>query len=358
MVLRRLKSAAISAARQKWAVEQVLLAAKASHNLGLSAHATFSGALAWPFVYPWPQRPEGLVETAFDELARRWTPILNAFDEAGVDLCYEIHPGEDLHDGITFEMFLERVNNHRRCNILYDPSHFLLQQLDYLQFIDMLSSAYQDVSRQGRRVQPERPAGRLFRIPAVGELRRAFPLAGRRAGGVRCDLLQAVAIRILRLGGTRMGVLSSRTASKARRKAHHLSRLTSSRLPAALSTTSRPAASTRRPTVSCRDWADDPSDFCLGMVGGGEGAFIGAVHRIAARMDDQYEFVAGALSSDPARAHASAAALHIEPGRRYAGFEEMAEREAARPDRIDVVAIVTPNHLHFAAGGRLWVNGS
>jgi sugar phosphate isomerase/epimerase len=125
------------AARQQWAVNQLLLAAKASRNLGLNAHVTFSGALAWPFVYPWPQRPAGLVETAFDELARRWTPILNAFGEAGVDLCYEIHPGEDLHDGITFEMFLERVNNHQRCNILYDPSHFLLQQLDYLQFIDL-----------------------------------------------------------------------------------------------------------------------------------------------------------------------------------------------------------------------------
>ena len=69
----------------------------------------FRAALAWPFVYPWPQRPAGLVETAFDELARRWTPILNAFDEVGVDVCYEIHPGEDLHDGITYEMFLERV---------------------------------------------------------------------------------------------------------------------------------------------------------------------------------------------------------------------------------------------------------
>ena len=86
----------------------------------------------------------------------------------------------------------------------------------------------------------------------------------------------------------------------------------------------------------------------LGMVGGGEGAFIGAVHRIAARLDDQYELVAGALSSDAARAHASAAALHIDPGRSYAGFEEMAEREASRPDGIEVVAIVTPNHLHFA----------
>ncbi len=124
-------------ARQTWAVNQLLLAARASKNLGLTAHVTFSGALLWHTVYPWPQRPEGLVETGFKELAIRWTPILNAFDDAGVDLCYEIHPGEDLHDGITFERFLEATGNHPRCHILYDPSHFVLQQLDYLQFIDI-----------------------------------------------------------------------------------------------------------------------------------------------------------------------------------------------------------------------------
>ncbi len=124
-------------ARQAWAVEQLMLAAKASQNLGLTDHGTFSGSLAWPFIYPWPQRPAGLVETAFDELAKRWRPILDAFDEAGVNLCYEIHPGEDLHDGITFEMFLERVGNHPRCHILYDPSHLILQQLDYRGFLDV-----------------------------------------------------------------------------------------------------------------------------------------------------------------------------------------------------------------------------
>jgi sugar phosphate isomerase/epimerase len=124
-------------ARQEWAVQQLHWAAKASQNLGLTEHATFSGALAWPFLYPFPQRPAGLVEEAFDELARRWTPILNVFDENGVDVCYEIHPGEDLHDGVTYEMFLERVNNHPRANLLYDPSHFVLQQLDYLDYIDI-----------------------------------------------------------------------------------------------------------------------------------------------------------------------------------------------------------------------------
>lgn len=126
--------------RQEWAVEQLLLAARASRNLNLSAHATFSGAFAWHLVYPWPQRPSGVIEEAFAELARRWTPILNAFDQAGVDLCFELHPGEDLHDGATFERFLEAVKSHPRANILYDPSHFVLQQLDYLTFLDIYHS--------------------------------------------------------------------------------------------------------------------------------------------------------------------------------------------------------------------------
>lgn len=122
--------------RQAWAVDQLKYAARASKNLGLTASVTFSGALMWHTVYPWPQRPAGLVDDGFKELARRWTPILNAYDKAGVDLCYEIHPGEDLHDGITFERFYEATGKHSRCNILYDPSHFVLQQLDYLQYID------------------------------------------------------------------------------------------------------------------------------------------------------------------------------------------------------------------------------
>ncbi len=125
------------AARQAWAVDQVKRAAVASRHLGLNAHATFSGALAWPYVYPWPQRPAGLVETAFDELAARWRPILDVFEENGVDVAYEIHPGEDLHDGATFEMFLERVGNHPRANMLYDPSHYVLQALDYVANIDI-----------------------------------------------------------------------------------------------------------------------------------------------------------------------------------------------------------------------------
>jgi sugar phosphate isomerase/epimerase len=129
--------AANPSTRQEWAKGQLLMAAKASRNLGLTAHATFSGALAWPFFYAWPPRSAGLIEEAFAELGRRWTPILNAFDEVGVDLCFELHPGEDLHDGASFERFLAAVKDHRRANILFDPSHFMLQQLDYLAFLDI-----------------------------------------------------------------------------------------------------------------------------------------------------------------------------------------------------------------------------
>lgn len=123
-------------ARTEWAKQQLLYAAQASQNMGLKAAATFSGALLWQMVYPWPQRPAGLVEAGFKELASRWLPILNKYEECGVDLCYELHPGEDLHDGITFERFLESVGGHSRANILYDPSHFVLQCMDYLSFID------------------------------------------------------------------------------------------------------------------------------------------------------------------------------------------------------------------------------
>ena len=124
-------------ARTEWAKSQVKMAGTASQRMGLKAHATFSGALLWPMMYPWPQRPDGLVELGFEELANRWLPLLNHFDECGVDVCYEVHPGEDLHDGVSYEMFLDKVNHHARACLLYDPSHFVLQQLDYLEYIDL-----------------------------------------------------------------------------------------------------------------------------------------------------------------------------------------------------------------------------
>lgn len=123
-------------ARTEWAVEQMKFAAIASRRLGIKAHATFSGSLLWPAVHPWPQQPKGLVEMGFRELADRWLPILNTFEENGVAVCYEVHPVEDIHDGDTFERFLAATGNHKAVNILYDPSHFVLQQLNYIEYID------------------------------------------------------------------------------------------------------------------------------------------------------------------------------------------------------------------------------
>ena len=122
--------------RQKWAVEQMEKAAVASRNLGLDVSVSFTGSLAFPYLYPWPQRPAGLIDEAFAELAKRWKPILNVYEEHGVDIGFEVHPGEDVFDGATFELFLDRLKGHRRCTINYDPSHFVLQCLDYLAFID------------------------------------------------------------------------------------------------------------------------------------------------------------------------------------------------------------------------------
>lgn len=124
-------------ARAEWAAEQMKLAVRASARLGLTDLGTFSGSLAWPYLFPFPQRPEGLVDAAFQELAKRWRPILDLCDDLDINLCYEIHPAEDLHDGTSFERFYHLVDHHPRCNLLFDPSHFVLQQLDYLHYLDL-----------------------------------------------------------------------------------------------------------------------------------------------------------------------------------------------------------------------------
>lgn len=123
--------------RRHWAMEQVKKAAVVSRRLGLTESVSFTGSLAWPYFYPYPQRPDGLIEECFAEQGRRWRPILDVYEENGVDLCYEIHPSEDVFDGDTFEMFLAAVGNHARCHINYDASHFIKQCMDYLGFIDV-----------------------------------------------------------------------------------------------------------------------------------------------------------------------------------------------------------------------------
>lgn len=146
-------------ARSEWATQQMMYVIKASANFGLSVSPSFSGALLWPFLYPWPQRPGGLVEEGFKELATRWTPILNYADEHGVDIAYELHPGEDLYDGATFEQFLAATNDHPRAAINYDPSHFILQCLDYVEFIDIYASRIKAFHVKDAEFRPSGRAG-------------------------------------------------------------------------------------------------------------------------------------------------------------------------------------------------------
>jgi len=148
-----------SKARGEWAVQQMRYVIQASANMGLTVTPSFSGALLWPFLYPWPQRPAGLVEEGFRELARRWTPILNFAGEHGVDIAFELHPGEDLHDGATLEQFLEATGNHPRVAVNYDPSHFILQCLDYVGFIDAYGSRIKAFHVKDAEYRPSAKAG-------------------------------------------------------------------------------------------------------------------------------------------------------------------------------------------------------
>ncbi len=146
-------------ARAEWATQQMRYVIKASANLGLTVSPSFTGALLWPFMYPWPQRPAGIVEEGFKELAKRWMPILNYADEHNVDLAYELHPGEDTHDGASFEQFLEATGNHPRVAINYDPSHFVLQCMDYVGFIDLYGSRIKAFHVKDAEFRPSARAG-------------------------------------------------------------------------------------------------------------------------------------------------------------------------------------------------------
>jgi sugar phosphate isomerase/epimerase len=123
-----------------WATEELKKTVLASKNMGTKHISVLSGGLAWQFVYPWPQRTAGLIDAAFDEMARRWLPVLDFASEYGVTIGFELHPGSDLFDGATFLRFLEKVNQHPAACLTYDPSHLLLQQMDYVAFIKIFHS--------------------------------------------------------------------------------------------------------------------------------------------------------------------------------------------------------------------------
>ncbi|HAQ20527.1 MAG TPA: AP endonuclease [Prolixibacteraceae bacterium] len=126
-------------ARTEWATDQLMMTIKASANFSTKNISVLSGGFAWHTMYPWPQRPDGLIHEAFAELVARWMPVLNFAWENDITIGYELHPGSDLFDGATYEMFLEMSGNHPAACIAYDPSHMLLQQMDYIQFIEIFA---------------------------------------------------------------------------------------------------------------------------------------------------------------------------------------------------------------------------
>ena len=126
--------------RMEWATDQLRKTIRASARLKTKNISVLSGGLAWPFIYPWPQRPRGLIEEAFKELSRRWTPLLDLAADHGITFGFELHPGSDLHDGESFLRFLDLTANHPAACITYDPSHLLLQHLDYIEFIKIFAS--------------------------------------------------------------------------------------------------------------------------------------------------------------------------------------------------------------------------
>jgi sugar phosphate isomerase/epimerase len=145
-------------ARTEWAAGELKKCILASANLGTRNIPVLSGGFAWHLAYPWPQRPEGIISEAFNELARRWRPLLDLAHEKGLVFGYELHPGSDIYDGATYEMFLERTSDHPAACLNYDPSHFLLQQLDYCAFIELYG---QRISGFHVKDAEFRPSGRV-----------------------------------------------------------------------------------------------------------------------------------------------------------------------------------------------------
>jgi transketolase N-terminal domain/subunit/sugar phosphate isomerase/epimerase len=122
-------------ARAQWAAGELAKVIRAARRLGTTCIPALSGGFAWHLAYPWPPHPAGLIDEAFAELARLWRPLLDLAADAGLVFAFELHPGSDLFDGATFERFLEVTKHHPAARLNYDPSHLLLQQLDYVEFI-------------------------------------------------------------------------------------------------------------------------------------------------------------------------------------------------------------------------------
>jgi sugar phosphate isomerase/epimerase len=177
-------------ARAAWAADELRQVIAAARRLGTRTIPVVSGGFAWPMVYPWPQRPEGLIDEAFGELARRWQPLLDQADAAGLTFAFELHPGSDVFDGATYERFLEAVDGHPAACLNYDPSHFVLQALDYLEFLRLYGDRVRGFHVKDAELRPtgrvgvyggyESWAGRAGRFRSLGDgqvdFRRVFTL--------------------------------------------------------------------------------------------------------------------------------------------------------------------------------------
>ena len=127
-------------------------------------------------VYPWPQRPDGIIEESFKELAKRWRPLLDLAHDNGTVFAYELHPGSDIYDGATYEMFLDFTDNHPAACLNYDPSHLLLQQLDYLEFIRLYGERVKGFHVKDAEFLSNWTRGGLWRISTMGGACGAVPL--------------------------------------------------------------------------------------------------------------------------------------------------------------------------------------
>ena len=145
--------------RVAWATEKLRQTVRAAANLGTTCVPVLSGGLAWHLAYPWPQRPAGLIDEAFAELARRWRPVLDLARDLGVAIGYELHPGSDLFDGHTFERFLHEVGDHPAACLNYDPSHFVLQHLDYAEFIRLYGARIKGFHVKDAELRPDGRCG-------------------------------------------------------------------------------------------------------------------------------------------------------------------------------------------------------
>ena len=203
--------------RTAWATGELTKCILASVNMGLDVIPVLSGGFAWHTVYPWPQRPDGIIEEAFKELAARWLPLLDLAHDNGQVFAYELHPGSDIYDGATYEMFLDYTDDHPAACLNYDPSHFLLQQLDYIDFIRLYSERIKGFHVKDAEFRPTGRGRGLRWLPVMGWTCREIPFTRRWASGFHTGVHTPHRSRLRQLGSTGMGMLCQKSRARCSR---------------------------------------------------------------------------------------------------------------------------------------------